>query len=709
MKLYYLSGMLELRHYMLFFLLVILSGGARSQDSIVLTPEFLNGPSIANQFDVVIVKEKITIEQFLSGKYKGEKRQMKNAVENFDFTSSTYFLDFVLTNPSKKKLTLVLETARPIINEVTLYDEEGTMLYSGDAVPFKKRALKIEASAFPIELRAGESKHYTLSITSDGEALLIPMRFWEKDDYFLSLSSQQYVYGLYYGIFLFVILIYAAFYVLLRDRLFLVYTIYVLFSGLLQFALDGYLYRYFVPGGGYWADHLVVLTAGGGVFFALRYASGYLNLTGRKRMITRIIEYCVLVTMALSVVPGVLTEVGYISINLFSFLGLLYMLILSLRIRRYNPSISLLYVVGMFALVIGAIVFILGNAGVFKDITISQHGLKAGALIETIFLSILMAGKYKTMQEEKEQAQQQVLIQLEEKNKLISESNIKLEAEVKERTKEIELQRLELKEKNDDLLASIKYAQRLQQALLTDKRKFQSVFEESCVFFAPRDIVSGDFFWAENILPNKLWPKGLRVFAVADCTGHGVPGAFVSIVCSNLLKVASRSAEVNYPGEALNLIDRELQEIFNKDKGDAIKDGMDISLVAIDPEKNQLFFSGARNSLVVIRGGEEIVLDANKQSVGYSEEAKLDFKTLQLDLEEGDMIYAFSDGYPDQFGGERGKKYLSKRLRSYLSELARLNAEKQEELLMKEFYTWKGKREQVDDVLVVGVRFKPER
>lgn len=700
--------MLKLRHYIFFSLLVILSGIVRSQDSLVLTPESINGVSIANRFHVEVFEENLTLDQYLSGKYKGTKRMMQNATENFDFTSSTYFLDFVLVNPSKQELNLVLETARPIINEVSLFSAEDGRLESGDAVPFKKRALQVEASAFPIHLKAGESRHYTLRIASDGEALLIPMRFYERENFFLRLSSQQYIYGLYYGIFLFVILIYAAFYVLLKDKLFLVYTVYVLFSGLLQFALDGYLYRYFVPSGGYWADHLVILTAGAGVFFALRYASGYLQLTGRKRKITRAIEYCVLLTMALSSVPGFLTEVGYILINLFSFLGLLYMLILSLRIRRYNPSISLLYVIGMFALVIGAIVFILGNAGVFKDITISQHGLKAGALIETIFLSILMAGKYKTMQEEKEQAQQQVLVQLEEKNKLISESNVRLEAEVKERTKEIELQRLELKEKNDDLLASIKYAQRLQQALLTDKRKFQSVFRESCVFFAPRDIVSGDFFWAETIQPNKYWPKGLKVFAVADCTGHGVPGAFVSIVCSNLLKVASRSAEVNYPGEALNLIDRELQGIFNKDKGDAIKDGMDISLVAIDPDKNQLFFSGARNSLVVIRNGEEIVLEANKQSVGYSEEVKLDFKTLQLDLEEGDVIYAFSDGYPDQFGGDRGKKYLSKRLRAYLAELAKLNTEKQEELLSKEFYAWKGTQEQVDDVLVVGVRFTPE-
>lgn len=700
--------MLELRHYITFLVLVILSGSVRSQDSIVITPEVLNGRSISNRFHVETFDQKQSLEQYLSGKSKGEKRMMKNAVENFDFTSSTYFLDFVLVNPSDKELNLVLETARPIINEVTLYSKEDGRLESGDAIPFEKRALKVEASAFPILLAAGESKHYTLRISSDGETLLIPMRFWEKDEYFLSLSNQQYVYGIYYGIFLFVILIYAAFYWLLRDKLFLIYTIYVLFSGLLQFALDGYLYRYFFPAGGYWADHLVIVTAGATVFFALRYAAGYLNLAGRNALITRLIEYSVLLTMTLSMVPGKVMEVCYVAINVLSLLGVVYMLILSLRVRRYNPSVSALYVIGMFALLIGAIVFILGNTGVFQNTRISQHGLKAGALIETIFLSILMAGKYKTLQEEKEQAQQQVLVQLEEKNKLISESNVRLEAEVKERTKEIELQRLELKEKNDDLLASIKYAQRLQQALLTDKRKFQSVFEESSVFFAPRDIVSGDFFWAETILPNKLWPKGLKVFAVADCTGHGVPGAFVSIVCSNLLKVASRSAEVNYPGEALNLIDRELQEIFNKDKGNAIKDGMDISLVAIDPEKNQLFFSGARNSLVVIRQGEEIVLDANKQSVGYSEEAKLDFKTIQLDLREGDMIYAFSDGYPDQFGGERGKKYLSKRLRAYLAELANLNTEKQEELLSKEFYAWKGKQEQVDDVLVVGVRFTPE-
>ncbi len=690
-----------MRFFLLCFILHV--GYLNAQDTIVLNSEVTNGSSIADQFHIYIMDEDLSLRNFDPEVSRGERSKMSHAVENFDFTANTYFIDFVLINPDTKYQRIVLETARPITNEVFLRTEDGDVLLSGDAIPFRQRAMRVQESAFAIVLKPGSALRYTLRIKSDGESLTIPMRFWDNDKFYHHVGTKWFVYGIYYGIFLFVILIYFTFYIQLKDKLFLTYSFYVFFSGLLQFALDGYMYRFVFSNGGYWADHSVIIIAGIAVFFALRYASNYLGLRDKTKQIIRVISGLVLFIILISLFEGWLMELSYILINLISLIAVLTLLVISFRVRKRNQNISPLYLIGILALLTGAIIFILGNSGVFPYIEITQYGLKAGALTETVFLSILMAGKYKALQKEKEEVQRQLVRELEEKNKFITESNVRLEEEVKERTREIEQNRQELKEKNEDLLSSIKYAERLQQALLTDKRKFQSVFKDSFIFFRPRDIVSGDFFWADEIKPNKIWPKGLKVFAVADCTGHGVPGAFVSIVCNNLLKLAATSSEVNYPGEALELIDKELQIIFNKDRSDAIKDGMDVSLVAIDPDQNRLYFSGARNSLLISREGQELVLEATKRSVGYTEDATIEFTTTMFQLQSGDMIFAFSDGFPDQFGGEREKKYLSKRLRSFLCLNAKLPISEQERVLSAEFETWKGQLEQIDDVLVVGV------
>lgn len=682
---------------------LLLTGYSSAQDTIVMNPEITTGRSIADRFHIYTFNEDLSLKDFDPERSRDMRSKMSNSVENFDFTAKTYFIDFVLINRDTIDQRIVLETARPITNEVFLRTVDGDLQLSGDAIPFKQRAIPVQESAFPILLKAGAAQRFVLRIKSDGESLTIPMRFWDNDGFYHHVGTKWFVYGIYYGIFLFVILIYFTFYIQLKDRLFLTYSFYVFFSGFLQFALDGYMYRFIFPNGGYWADHAVIIVAGIAVFFALRYASSYLGLRDTGKRIIGIISGVVLLTILISLFEGWIMELSYVLINLISLIAVLTLLVISFQARKRNPNISPLYLIGILALLTGAIIFILGNSGVFPSIEITQYGLKAGALTETVFLSILMAGKYKALQKEKEEAQRQLVKELEEKNKFITESNVRLEEEVKQRTQEIEQNRQELKDKNEDLLSSIKYAERLQQALLTDKRKFQSVFKDSFIFFRPRDIVSGDFFWADEIKPNKIWPKGLKVFAVADCTGHGVPGAFVSIVCNNLLKLAATSPEVNYPGEALELIDKELQIIFNKDRSDAIKDGMDVSLVAIDPDQNRLYFSGARNSLLISREGQELVLEATKRSVGYTEDATIEFTTTMFQLQNGDMVFAFSDGFPDQFGGEKEKKYLSKRLRSFLCHNSKLPMSEQESVLSAEFEAWKGRLEQIDDVLVVGV------
>lgn len=454
------------------------------------------------------------------------------------------------------------------------------------------------------------------------------------------------------------------------------------------------------------AQHQVIVIAGMATLFVLLYAVQYLELVGRIRKITMAFAGLVLATILVSLIPGKPYEISYPLINGFSLIAVIFLLIVSLRIRRSNPKISRLFLIGLSALLCGALIFILGNFSVIHLPGPPQNALKLGSLIEIVCLSILMAGKYKTLQDEKEKAQQQLLIELEEKNQLAEQTNIRLESEVAARTKEIEKQRSLLKEKNEDIVASIKYAERIQKAVLSNEEKFKSILPDSFVVYFPKDIVSGDFFWIDRIQPNEHWPHGLIVYATADCTGHGVPGAFVSIICNNLLKLGKTRSEVNNPGEALDFANSEINESLNSEYvHEEIRDGMDVALCAIDPGTNTLHFAGARNGVFIVRGEELIEVKGDRKSIGGLAEGKDNhFSNQTVQLEVGDLLYTTSDGYLDQFGGPNGKKFTSKRFKQLLLSIAKEPLNHQQSTLENNFDIWKDEHEQVDDVLVIGVR-----
>lgn len=693
---------------MFLLLLICCANYALGQDTIVLSPNSkLLNTSITDRFTLYEATRDMSITEFVLVKQGMQKRRMTNPIENLDFTSGTFYIDFVLINASDELLLLDLETARPITNGVDLLDEKGNFLArSGDAIPFSEKDVASNRSVLPIHLAPHTSQRCILKLSSDGEIISLPMIFWEQPRFVAQDRMQQFFSGLFYGIFLFVIVIYLNFYLLLRDKLFLFYTVYVLFSGLLQFVLDGYGHQFFFPSGGYLNQHSIIIAAGMTVFFALHYALRYLELEGRTRKATLAFIALVTVTILASLIPGKIYEICYPLINGFSFLAVLYLFLVAIRVRRKNPKISRLFLLGLVTLMAGAVIFILGNFSVIDIPILTQNSLKVGTLFEIICLSILMAGKYKVLQEEKELAQRQLLLELEEKNRIAAETNIRLEKEVAARTGELEQQRLLLEEKNADIVASIKYAERIQKAVLSNEQKFKSILPDSFVLYQPKDIVSGDFYWIERVSTTEENPKGLIVYATADCTGHGVPGAFVSIICNNLLKLGKTQADVNTPAQALDFTNREINKILNSEYSeDAIRDGMDVALCAIDPTRSILHFAGARNGVYIVRKGELIEIKGDRKAIGYQErQVDIQFTDHSLALESGDMIYTFSDGFMDQFGGPEGKKYSSKRLKELLVAIAGEPLAHQQSILENSFDIWKDEAEQLDDVLVIGVR-----
>ena len=247
--------------------------------------------------------------------------------------------------------------------------------------------------------------------------------------------------------------------------------------------------------------------------------------------------------------------------------------------------------------------------------------------------------------------------------------------------------------KNRELTDSINYAQRVQNSLLPREEKIKKLLNDNFILFLPRDIVSGDFYW---IVSNEV---GVY-FAVADCTGHGVPGAMVSSVCYNALN-KSLQENITEPAQILNRT-RELIVSEFDDVDEALSDGMDIALCSIKGENME--YAGAYNSLIIIRDNELIEIKADKQPVGKFIQYK-PFTNQCFELKKGDVIYLFSDGFADQFGGERGKKFKNTRFKALLCEIHQLPMADQKHKLKEIFEGWKSSYSQVDDVSVLGFRY----
>lgn len=254
-----------------------------------------------------------------------------------------------------------------------------------------------------------------------------------------------------------------------------------------------------------------------------------------------------------------------------------------------------------------------------------------------------------------------------------------------------------VEEKNQEITDSITYARRLQNAILPPTELVKSYLPNSFILFQPKDVVSGDFYWAEKINDKIL-------IAAADCTGHGVPGAMVSVVCSNALNRATKEFKLEKPSEILNKTRALVIETFEK-SNESVKDGMDIALCSIDIKNNKLEYAGANNPLWILRNNQtEIVeIKADKQPIGvynYSQP----FTNHEVEINKEDTLFLFSDGYADQFGGEKGKKLKYKPFKELLIISNSFAPEKQKEFLLKKFKEWKGKLEQVDDICVIGVK-----
>ncbi len=288
----------------------------------------------------------------------------------------------------------------------------------------------------------------------------------------------------------------------------------------------------------------------------------------------------------------------------------------------------------------------------------------------------------------------------------LAENERVLEQKVKERTAEVVRQKEEIEEQNlkiselyTEVTDSIRYAKRIQEAILPPAEVIKKYLPESFVLYRPKDIVSGDFYWFETY-GNKSY------LAAVDCTGHGVPGAFMSIVGYNILNYALSTTKGGSPAQILDVLNKGVSNTLHKTSNTETKDGMDVAMCTIHHDTGILEYAGAYNPLYIVRDNEVLKIKADKFPIGsYHENPNQHYSNHQIELKKGDAVYIFSDGYADQFGGPKGKKLMYKRFREILLEIVDLPAREQQKRLLDYFLDWKGSLEQVDDILIIGFKY----
>lgn len=745
-----------IRFFLLFFLVILFSDIiAVEPDTLFLKDnDSLDFYSLAKKSIILEDKEhKFTFKDIEnpSPEILAKFYPLKDDIPNLDFTASSYWVKFVVHNSSSSERNFLLEVARPVTNVANLYICYSNGFISenknGDNILFDKRMVKHRKLIFPIRFQPGEEQTFFLELVSDGELLTLPIKLWTPDAFRNNDYYEQMIFGMYYGIILFVVIFYSFFYVALRGRLFLYYVLYVLSLFFLQFSLDGLTFQFLCPTSIWLGNHMVLISACFSIIFCIKYAQEFLEIEERFPRINQIFKIFLGLTfifLFISFTSGKLYSTGFPSLNALVLVVFFLIIVTIISSYKKRYSVSGFFTAAFVSVIVGAVIFILGNFHVIQYSIFTEHGIKYGSLLEVVLLSVSMVNKYRENEQEKEKAKMEMLKVARENERLVREQNIILEQKVKDRTAEVVKQKEIIEEKNKDITDSINYAKRIQQAVLIPKKNIYAALQNSFILFKPKDIVSGDFYWYHEIQNHESMMNGERTLFIAavDCTGHGVPGAFMSLI--GLEKLDEAIKQSSDPGEILGILNRSIKELLHQyDTADSTRDGMDIALVKIEAGRREtedrsqeledkgkeaedrlpignckIEFAGANRPLYIVRKKQtgvelEEIKPTNKPIAGGQtlENQKYDLHKIILNV--GDSFYIFSDGFHDQFGGKRGKRMMTQNFKNLLISIQNYSILEQEEVLNKFIEEWKsypnpidnGKpNEQLDDILVIGVQ-----
>ncbi|MCU0446012.1 MAG: SpoIIE family protein phosphatase [Microscillaceae bacterium] len=670
-----------------------------------------------------------SFEQISQPTYQKQFKKSNQEFLNFGYSNSAYWIRFGVQKRTDDDNTWLLQLSHPLVDSVTVYfvDKKTGKVSShatGGVLPFATRQIANPNFVFYLPLfhspdllvyvhcRGRNAKQFPLSV------------FTEK--YFLEKTRQESIQiGMFTGFFIAIISYNLFLFFSLRSLSYLYYIIYMSGFVLLQLALGGLLHEYFPARWAVLANLSNLFFVGFTVFFGNQFAKQFLRVDKFMPRFYR--AFWILDILGLAIMLLTLASVSYYHeilvflpplASLTAFLTVVIQFPSSLYIlwRGYRPATF--YVLAWTALFGGILIYVLGVSGLWSGLRRTITTIRLGSAIEAVLLALGLADRINIVEQEKKDliiAQNRDLeAKVKARTEEISEKNQELEQQNQEilaQRDAIEQKNLaineafeEIKDKNQEIISSINYAQRIQNAMLPTYDEIHKLLPESFILFRPREIVSGDFYWI-------LEKDQKIVLAVVDCTGHGVPGAFMSMIGNDLLNEIVGLRGITSAGQILNQLHKGVRTVLRQTETNN-QDGMDIALCVIDKAQFTLDFAGARNGLVMIQNGELQYFKGDKMSIGgFQKEEERNFSNQIIQLNPDNqaiapIFYLFSDGFQDQFGGEKGKKFMLKTLLSELQKIHSLPLNQQKNHLNQTLEAWMqaDNSKQIDDVLVFGFR-----
>lgn len=549
----------------------------------------------------------------------------------------------------------------------------------------------------------------------------VDLKLIKKDKFEQEVKYRNLSQGIFQGLIWIMVFYNFLIFILNKERVYLYYSLYLLGTGLFlavmsSLALDGINGELF---------HYIWYFAGLCVAFYYLFMRSFLRtdeLFPKLDKAIKIAIYIQFVVVAFVMLYHFTKDIKLIAILYFLSIGLQALFILVLLIwvliilnnkktnKKVNKKLMYFFVAGSFALIVGAAT---GNIMNFLDLAPRIVGgafIQIGIVAEILLFSMGLGYRMKLNEREKQDAQEKLIIQLQENEILQRTLNQELEEKVIERTQEIEQQKEQINKKNHQLeetnkkmTDSITYAARIQAAILGDINQLEEELGNAFILFRPRDIVSGDFYWLKKIT---IEEKSYKIFVVADCTGHGVPGAFMTVMGVDSLEEIVGHEKIWQPHEILYKLDQRITAATTQRQstGRQIRDGMDIVILVFEEGTDKAYFAGAKNPLFHIRGNEHLLTKGSTSAIGGTAKKVKSFAMHEITYQKGDVFYLYSDGFQDQFGGKDGMKYMSKLFREKLIEISNFPMSTQKAILDKEFLEWKGTQSQTDDVILAGIR-----
>jgi two-component system, sensor histidine kinase LadS len=703
----FLNNMLQSKTKLFFLLFSFLTVSTFAQQALMLNEKsqkytvekelYIYQTTLNESFDEIIKRENQS--KFI---------QNSEGVPNLGFTDGNYWIRLTIKNNLARK-KVFLEFTYPFYNELDFYVSDLTGKYTktkvGDHQAFSKRPVYHKNFQFELDFYPLEEKVIYAYLPCDGEATSIPVNIFTAKGLSQRDNDQQLAFGLYFGIMLFALFLALFLGVTLKEKSYWYYVLYIVSVAIFQFSLEGYAFQYLWSNNTWLANHIIPIAGACSIFFLMLFSKELLNTKENSKILNKILNGVSLIVVflfVLSFLPQYASAIKYL--NFVALLGNILVFVSAIVAYKKGYKPARYFLIAFSLLLLGIVLALLKNFGVLPRNFITEYAINIGSAIEIILLAFALSEKVKTLREEKEAAQALLLEELQEKNRIQERANQELEIKVTERTKEINAQKHVIEEKNKEITDSINYAKRIQHAILPSDEELKEYFTESFVLYQPKDIVSGDFYWSISTTTNDK--KKVSVISAIDCTGHGVPGAFMSIMGYTILNQTKQQQGVNCPADVLNFLNSQLSDVLKQRKTEnTIRDGMDMSICAVDYSSNQIQFAGANNPIYLIRNKELIEYKADKQPIGaYIDERVTPFTNHTIATQKGDCLYLFTDGYADQFGGPKGKKFKNQQFKELLIEVSALPMETQKQTLKNKINDWKGSLEQVDDILVIGIR-----